>query len=156
MLEHNDDGAVGLVLNRPGRQAPPDSLAPWGALMNPPQVVFSGGPVERDTLIALARLNGPVEGAWSPVVGGLGSIDLTLDPLSVAERIDEFRVFRGYSGWGPQQLDGELRAGAWMILPLEQGDVFTGHPEELWREVLRRQGGRIAWLATAPADLSAN
>ena len=65
-------------------------------------------------------------------------------------------MFRGYAGWGPGQLEGEIAAGAWLVLDAEPDDVFAPEPWELWRSVLRRQGGRLAWLATAPDDLSAN
>jgi len=65
-------------------------------------------------------------------------------------------VFRGYSGWGPEQLDDELAEGTWMVLPAELSDVFSPSPAALWRAVLRRQGGRLAWVANAPDDLSAN
>ena len=60
------------------------------------------------------------------------------------------RVFRGYAGWGPGQLEGEIEAGAWLVLDSEPGDVFSDDPDELWRTVLRRQPGRLAWLADAP------
>ena len=93
---------------------------------------------------------------WSTVVGGLHSVDLALDPADAAGDVRQLRVFRGYSGWGPQQLEGELAEGAWMVLPAEPSDVFTNEPDELWRAVIRRQGGRVAWVANAPDDLSAN
>ena len=66
------------------------------------------------------------------------------------------RVFRGYAGWGPGQLEGEIMAGAWLVFDAEPDDVFATQPEQLWRTVLRRQGGRLGWLANAPDDLSAN
>jgi putative transcriptional regulator len=66
------------------------------------------------------------------------------------------RIFRGYAGWGPGQLEGEIESGAWLVLDAEPDDVFAAEPDELWRSVLRRQGGRLAWLASAPDDLSAN
>ena len=62
-------------------------------------------------------------------------------------------MFRGYSGWGPGQLEGEIEAGAWLVLDPDPNDLFTGEPDELWRSVLRRQPGRLAWLADAPDDL---
>ena len=156
VLEHSDDGAVGVVLNRPRNEITPESLDRWQDWMSPPAVLFEGGPVELDALIALARLEGPADDAWSPVVGDLGSVDLGLDPALVAHSVVRLRVFRGYSGWGPQQLDEELAEGAWMVLPAESEDVFSAQPEGLWRVVLRRQGGRLAWVANAPDDLSAN
>lgn len=156
MLEHTDTGAVGVVLNRPLDEEPPDQLASWTRHLSPPRHLFQGGPVELDALIALARLERPVESAWSEVVGGLGSIDLTLDPEEVAAGVVSLRVFRGYSGWGPGQLDDELAEGSWMVFDSAPDDVFNPHPVDLWREVVRRQGGRVAWIANAPDDLSSN
>ena len=66
------------------------------------------------------------------------------------------RIFRGYAGWGPGQLEGEIEAGRLAGARRRADDVFTAAPDDLWRIVLRRQGGRLAWLADAPDDLSAN
>ncbi len=156
MLEHTDDGAVGVVLNRPLDDPIPEQLQPWERLLSEPQTLHYGGPVDASALIALAQLNGAVDGAWSMVAEGMGSIDLLLDPDEVATAVTALRVFQGYSGWGAQQLDEEVEMGAWMVLSAEAADVFGPDPENLWREVLRRQGGRVAWLANAPDDLSAN
>ena len=156
MLEHTADGAVGVVLNRPLHEPAPDELQPWLEYMSPPVTLFGGGPVDDEALIALARLTGAVDSSWSEVAEGLGSIDLMLNPYEVAQGVLALRVFRGYSGWGAMQLDGELAEGAWMVLPAETGDVFSPEPADLWRTVLRRQGGRLAWVANAPDDLSAN
>lgn len=156
VLEHTSDGAVGVVLNRPTDEKAPGELSAWTEYLSPPTILFNGGPVDRSALIALAQLTGPVDGAWSHVADGLGSIDLTMDPHSVARGVQALRVFRGYSGWGSEQLDDELGEGAWMVLAAEMTDVFNTTPEDLWRTVLRRQGGRLAWVANAPDDLSAN
>ena len=156
MLEHTNDGAVGVVLNRPQDSGIPEALDRWEPFLSPPSQLFGGGPVELDALIALARLDTPADDAWSPVVGDLGSVDLGADPVLVADRVEQLRVFRGYSGWGPFQLDEELSEGAWIVLPAAHDDVFSAAPDDLWRTVLRRQGGRLAWAADAPDDLSAN
>lgn len=156
MLEHTGDGAVGVVINRPSAARTPEALVRWETRLSEPANLFDGGPVELDALIALARIDGSSGEAWSSVVGDLGSLDLAQDPALVAEEIVGLRVFRGYSGWGPGQLDDELTEGAWMVLPSERDDVFARDPDELWRSVIRRQGGRIAWIANAPDDLSAN
>jgi putative transcriptional regulator len=156
MLEHTADGAVGVVLNRPTDEDAPGELYAWTDHMSPPATLFNGGPVDASALIALAKLTGPVDGSWSQVAEGLGSIDLMLDPYEVAQGVHALRVFRGYSGWGAQQLDEELSEGAWIVLDAELTDVFSTSPADLWRTVLRRQGGRLAWVANAPDDLSAN
>ena len=151
-------GATGgrRVLNRLDDPLP---IAPVAAIARDRHAA-QGGPVD-ERLIALAQLTEsidgtPIDGAWILLSGGLGTIDLFLDPDEVAAAVAALRVFRGYSGWGSGQLDDELAAGAWMVLPAESSDVFGPNPKDLWRDVLRRQGGRIAWLANAPDDLSAN
>ncbi len=158
VIEHTTDGALGLVLNRPSTETPPDVLAPWLALHAPPQVMFSGGPVETHVLIGVAERTGPDHvRPDAPLTAHddtvIGTVDLSEPPAADVVRL---RVFRGYSGWSPGQLDAELLAGAWLVVPAEPADVFTAAPGELWRSVLRRQGGSTAWLANAPHDLSLN
>ena len=159
VLEHHEDGAIGLILNRPTDEALVEPLDRWIDLQSAPSSVFTGGPVEESALIALAETSTPlVEEAdyLSPIVGTIASADLTADPALVAAEVKGVRVFRGYAGWGPGQLEGEIEAGAWLVLDSEPGDVFSPDPDELWRTVLRRQPGRLAWLADAPDDLSSN
>ena len=93
---------------------------------------------------------------WTSVTRDLASIDLSLDPALFAGAVHRLRVFRGYSGWSPGQLEMEIEEGAWIVVDATLDDVFTSEPTELWRSVLRRQGGTIAWIANAPDDLSAN
>ncbi len=159
VLEHHVEGALGVVINRPSDEQLGEPLERWADLQAAPQIVFQGGPVEPDALIALALANLPLVEATdelSPVAGRVTSADLSTDPAFVAGAVSAVRVFRGYAGWGPTQLDGEIDAGAWLVLDAEPEDVFTDDPSQLWRSVLRRQGGRLAWLAAAPDDLSAN
>jgi putative transcriptional regulator len=156
MMEHSVEGAVGLVLNRPTEETAIDGLERWMDLAAPPAVVFDGGPVQSDALIALAELRGPREDAWSAILPDLGSVDLARDPVDVADHINRVRLFRGYAGWSSGQLDGEMDAGAWMVFDAYRTDVFNESPADLWRDVLRRQRGRVAWLANAPDDLSMN
>lgn len=159
VLEHHDDGAIGVVINRPSHEALDEPLDRWIDLQSAASSVFAGGPVEDSALIALAQTHHPLvdSGEYlSPIVGTIASADLTADPALVAAEVRGVRVFRGYAGWGPGQLEGEIEAGAWLVLDSEPGDVFSDHPDELWRTVLRRQPGRLAWLADAPDDLSSN
>jgi putative transcriptional regulator len=158
VLEHHDEGALGLVLNRPMEEQLGEPLDAWVDLQSDPSQVFAGGPVEPDALIALARTTGDVhdEEHLAPLNGEIASADLSADPVLMQGAISALRVFRGYAGWGPGQLDGEIEAGAWLVLDPDPSDVFTDHPDDLWRIVLRRQPGRLAWLATAPDDLADN
>lgn len=157
MLEHHDDGALGVIINRPMSEELREPLDRWSELTS--GAVFQGGPVETDALIALALTRQPLTeptDELAPVSGTIASADLTADPAFVAARVTAVRIFRGYAGWGPGQLESEIEAGAWLVLDAEPTDVFAPDPRDLWRDVLRRQGGRLAWLATAPDDLSMN
>lgn len=162
MLEHSDGGALGLVLNRPSYEETVPGLEAWEHLVAPPSVVFGGGPVDTDALIGLARAEQPMgtEGFAAlpdaPMPSGLGTVDLELPPDEVAAGFSGLRIFRGYAGWGAGQLDAELELGGWIVVSAEPGDVFTHDPDDLWRAVLRRQTGRLAWLANCPDDLSWN
>lgn len=159
VLEHHHEGALGVILNRPTGEALDEPLDRWADLQTAPGSVFAGGPVEPDALIALARtydrVDEPTE-ELSPIVGHVVSADLSVDPAIVAGSLSAVRVYRGYAGWGPGQLESEIESGAWLVLDTEADDLFSGEPEDLWRDVLRRQTGRLAWLATAPDDLSTN
>jgi len=156
VLDHSSEGAVGVVLNRPSGELDIDGLEDWRPLMSQPQEVFSGGPVEEDSLIALGTAQGRNPDAWGDLDGGLGTVDLSLHPVETADRIERLRLFRGYAGWGGGQLDAEISVGAWMVFDATEDDIFSERPQELWRDVLRRQGGRVAWVANAPDDLSLN
>ena len=157
MLQHSHDGAFGLVLNRPTEEDHVGGLEPWFRELSQPAVIFSGGPVAADTLIALGTLDpGLVSESVSPIDGSLASIDLSRSPDDVVNDLRHLRLFRGYSGWGTGQLEAELDEGSWLILPTDQLDIFSAHPQGLWRNILRRSGGSKAILADAPDDLSWN
>lgn len=159
MLEHHHEGALGVVINRPTDEELDEPLDRWADLQAAPGTVFSGGPVETDALIALARTRDVVEEPteeFAPIVGHVVSADLSIDPALVVGLFDAVRVFRGYAGWGPGQLEAEIETGSWMVLDTESDDLFNPHPDTLWRDVLRRQPGRLAWLANVPDDLESN
>ncbi len=170
VVEHGDEGAVGVVLNRPSESAVSEILPAWEHLAAQPAVVFLGGPVAQNGVICLAR-SGPgaspgAGAAWRPLFGGLGSVDLDTDPDDLGPSgpqsgvsgpaIDGIRVFAGHGGWGPGQLEGEVEVGAWFALDALADDAVASAPEDLWPMVLRRQGGALARLANFPDDPSAN
>lgn len=163
VVEHHDEGALGLVLNRPSGEELGDPLDRWVDVQSDPPQVFSGGPVEPDALIALARTKQPAtppdeseDSYLAPLSDTIASADLAADPALVAANIAELRVFRGYAGWSPGQLELEIGTGSWVVVDSTESDIFTDDPDQLWRRVLRRQPGRLGWLAGAPDDLSWN
>lgn len=161
VLDHDEDGALGVVVNRPTRVEVGDVLPSWQPYTSGPGVVFQGGPVALDSALALAAV--PSAGAtgggplgWRRVVGGLGLVDLDAPPELLAAEMAALRVFAGYAGWSPGQLEAELAEGAWYPVDAQPGDAFSGDPRQLWRRVLRRQRGELAWLSTYPDDVRMN
>lgn len=158
MIEHTDDGALGVVLNRPTDLEVDAVLDDWAPLAAAPPVLYMGGPVEQNGVLALGRRRAPdtpVPG-WTPLLGDVGTVDLHLEPGEVAGAVDGLRFFAGYSGWGEGQLEAELAEGAWLVVPAVADDVFAPDPETMWRSVLRRQGGKVSMLAHFPVHPSLN
>jgi putative transcriptional regulator len=157
MIEHTEEGALGVVLNQPSEtriDAALDSpLDAWAPLAAPPGVAFIGGPVQQhDALIGLARVSSvDISDEWQPLLGRIGTVDLGRDPRDARADIEAVRIFAGYSGWAPSQLEGELEAGGWHVVDALPDDLLTSDPANLWRVVLRRQGGDLAVAANYPA-----
>jgi len=156
LLDHNDDGALGVVLNRPSGATVAGPLPAWMDRAAPPPVVFIGGPVSPGSAICLARSGASGGDGWQPLFAGLGTVDLARGPEELGAAIEAVRVFAGYAGWGGGQLEGEIEAGAWVVTSAGSGDALTEQPDGLWRAVLARQGGAVAALASYPKDLTDN
>ncbi len=152
VMAHNDDGAVGVVLDRPLDLAAADYVEEWQPMLTPPSRVYEGGPVQRETAIGVARRIGfgPSD-TWEPVLGSLGFIDLGLAPTDIPG-VEDLRVFSGYAGWGPDQLDLEIALGSWFPVSASVDDVFDPVPHTLWQRVLKRQGSGLALYANYPID----
>jgi putative transcriptional regulator len=156
VLDHDEEGALGLVLNRASEVRVADAVAAWGDLAADPAVVFGGGPVEPSAGVALGRTTARVGPDGGALLDDVRLVDLSADPALEAVAIDAVRVFAGYAGWAPGQLEQEVEQGAWFPLPALEGDVFTTDPPGLWHAVLRRLRGDLRLLATFPADPSLN
>ena len=157
VCSHNQEGALGVILNRP-LEDPVDELVPaWGRLTAVPHVVFAGGPVDRERVIALARdRSGQERPSWSPILPQVGLVDLGLDPDYLPSSVEVVRLFAGYAGWGGGQLEHEIGESAWFVVDARPGDIFTHAPLDLWRTVLRRQSGALAMYSTFPRDTALN
>ncbi|MFD1321640.1 YqgE/AlgH family protein [Micromonospora sonneratiae] len=158
LVAHEAGGALGVVLNRATEVPVSDVLGEWGALARDPAVLFEGGPVQPESAICLARMRNPVERVkgFHLISGAVGTVDLSVDPERLRERISGIRVFAGYSGWSPGQLEAEISGGSWFVLDALPGDAFVDRPDDLWPMVLRRQGGIMAAVAHFPPDVSLN
>ena len=158
-----DDGALGVVLNRPTEVEVARVLPGWDDLAVEPHHVFEGGPVQPQAAICLARLRPGVHDAehvepLSTVLPGprLATVDLDAEPGAVAPLLSRLRVFAGYAGWSAGQLESEVDAGGWWVLDALPDDPFPTQPELLWRQVLRRQGQPLAIAVTLPGDPTQN
>lgn len=164
VVEHVPSGTLGVVLNRPTQVRVADVLEPWGELTTGPQVMFQGGPVALDSALAVGGVLGGSDDddplGWRQIsaerVAGLGLVDLDAPPQVLAGELGSLRIFAGYAGWGAGQLEGEIEDGSWYVVEAEHNDPFTADPERLWRDVLRRQPGELALVATFPEDPSQN
>jgi putative transcriptional regulator len=160
LLDHDEEGSLGVVLNRPTPVSVGDILEDWADLAGEPGVVFQGGPVSLDSALGVAVIPGgsgdraPL--GWRRVHGAIGLVELEAPPELLAKALGSLRIFAGYAGWGPGQLEDELVDGAWYVVESEPGDVSSPAPERLWREVLRRQRNELAMVATYPDDPSLN
>jgi putative transcriptional regulator len=149
VLEHSDEGAMGVVLNRESETLVAEAVPVLASVAEPEELVRIGGPVSPQSVVALGEF-GDVAEAGTHVVGALG----TLDPDAENETLRRVRVYAGYTGWGPGQLDGELEAEAWLVLSARPEDPFADG--DIWSAALRRKGGSYRLLATMPADPSLN
>lgn len=139
VLEHNEDGAMGLVLNRPTETAVAEVVPDLAELAGEDAFVHAGGPVNPDAVLALGDVDGTPE---------------LLAPEDTDREPRRLRVFAGYAGWAPGQLDGEVGEEAWITTPAKPGDAFA--EKDLWAEVLQRKGGTYALMATMPIDPTLN
>lgn len=159
ILDHDGDGALGVVVNRPTELPVTRVLESWTSLVGSPEVLFQGGPVATDAALGLAELPNGVDGeplGWRRLYGRIGLIDLDTPPELIAGGVRVVRVFAGYAGWSPGQLELEVKDGGWYVVDAEPDDPFTLDPSGLWRRVLRRQSSELALVATFPDDPSMN
>ncbi|MGB3828861.1 MAG: YqgE/AlgH family protein [Ornithinimicrobium sp.] len=152
ILQHDDSGTQGLVLNKP-LDARVDAVLPqWHAHVSAPAQLFQGGPVGMDSALGLVQM--PEDGTDATVVGvnllggGVGLVDLDAPAEAILPQVRALRVYVGYAGWTPGQLADEVEQGAWQVVDAQPRDPFGADAAALWRTVLMRQRNRLSWLAT--------
>jgi putative transcriptional regulator len=152
IAEHSDEGAMGVILNRPSGMTVSDAAPDLEPLVAADAAIFSGGPVQPTAGVVLAEVVEADEPIFDDVilVPGLGEL------ADVIDGADRIRVFAGYAGWGAGQLEDELARDDWFVHPAEASDVFSEAPDALWASVLERKGGQFALVARMPEDPSLN
>jgi putative transcriptional regulator len=160
VVEHNDGGTLGVVLNRPSETAVFNVLPQWTKLATKPKTMFVGGPVKRDAALCLATVRVGVDVNDVPglrhVQGRMVMVDLDAEPDDIAPVVEGVRIYAGYSGWTIGQLDGEIERDDWIVLSALPSDILVEPRADLWSRVLRRQPMPLSLLATHPIDVSRN
>ena len=161
VIEHNDAGSLGVVINRPSDTAVHNVLPRWTDLAASPKALFVGGPVKRDAALCLAtvKIGADIDNVQGlrRVDGRVVMVDLDADPEELAPLLDGIRVFAGYSGWTFGQLEGELERQDWMVLSALASDLMGQAARvDVWAQVLRRQPLPLALLATHPGNVEVN
>ncbi len=155
ICEHSEDGALGLVLNRPGELVVGESAPELAILTGEDAIIDQGGPVQPDALLVLAEFDEPSHAGIS-IIGNVGLVGdgSEIDELPLLTQ--RVRIFAGYAGWGPGQLDAELERDDWFVAPAGVDDIFNPDADELWSRVLSRKGAHFALVARMPIDPSVN
>jgi putative transcriptional regulator len=158
LLDVDDGGALGVVLNRPSPVLVSDVLEGWGEVVAEPEVLFHGGPVSTEGALAVGRLRmgDDVPVGFREVAGSLGLVDLDTPVELLDGSLAGVRIFAGYAGWAAAQLEAEIEEGSWYVVPSLPDDVFRTDADDLWRDVMRRQPGELAWHSTRPVDPELN
>lgn len=155
VVEHSEDGALGLVLNRPSETTVGEAVEELGELVGEDELLFIGGPVQPSSVIVLAEFEDAGEAAVT-AFDDVGVLGRGSGPEQLSVGVRQARAFVGHAGWGPGQLDSELERDDWILEPATLDDAFSSEPLELWSSVLTRKGGSYALVARMPADPSAN
>lgn len=160
LIEHDHTGSLGVVITRRGETEVASILPAWADVCASPAVFHIGGPVKPDTGIALAVLSAGADGSYDvglqQIEGRVHVVDLDSDPAQLRDRCDGMRVFVGYTGWAPGQLQGELDRGDWYVAPSLPTDLLAPARVDIWGEVLRRQDMPLPLYATYTGDGEVN
>ncbi|HLX33590.1 MAG TPA: YqgE/AlgH family protein [Gaiellaceae bacterium] len=154
VTEHNEEGAAGLVLNRPSPVAVAAAVPQLEPLVEDGEQVWVGGPVQPEAVLVLGEFLDP-DAAAVPLFDSLGFPSLE-EPEEILPATTRRRVFAGYAGWGVGQLEVEVANEDWILEPAQTDDAFTEEPDELWRHVLRRKGGIYELVARMPEEPGLN
>ena len=158
VLDSDDDGALGVILNEIS-QTPLDAVLPeWARSVSEPQLLFHGGPVSPNGAICIASVldGGEEPPGWRRLFENVGLLHLDTPIEIVAGAYRDLRIFAGYAGWSAGQLQSELAQGMWHVIAASYSDVFSTSPLDLWRGVLRRQPGELSFFATWTEDPELN
>jgi putative transcriptional regulator len=158
LCEHGPEGALGVVVNRPTAMSISEALPQVPIIEGSGHVLYAGGPVQTNQVMLLYKGDEFPENAH-PVFDGVclgGDMGMVERILTKAGTQETFRAYLGYSGWGPGQLESEMKAGSWLTLPADPKLVFEKDPARIWGEILFSLGDTYQMYADMPFDPSCN
>ncbi|MGB3696076.1 MAG: YqgE/AlgH family protein [Gordonia sp. (in: high G+C Gram-positive bacteria)] len=154
VIEHDEQGTLGVVLNRMSDAAVYNVLPAWAELAASPRAVFVGGPVATSSALCLGVAKTGVDVSKQPrlhqVLGPVAMVDLDADPEELAQVLTGVRIFAGYAGWDAGQLADELAEGSWIVAPGLPTDLLAAPSVDVWQRVLQRQPWPLPLLSTYP------
>jgi putative transcriptional regulator len=155
VTEHTEEGAAGLVLNRRSDTAVAEAVPGLSPLVPDEELVYVGGPVQQEAVLCLAEFEDPDDAAIL-VIDHVGFVPGDGDFGLIADGTRRARVFAGYAGWGPGQLEAELEASSWIVETPDHADLFAEPDSDLWGSILRSKGGVYRVVALMPDDPAMN
>ena len=147
LIEYNAEGAIGLIINRPTKVPLAEALPPMPGLKERADVVYYGGPVEGHRMLMLIRSGEKPEESGRVfgnvyVSASMGTLERMLGSHKTEKQL---RIYAGYAGWMPRQLDWELSRGDWLIVSADAGSIFEKKSSEIWRELFQRGSAIQVW-----------
>ena len=155
IADYTEEGAMGVILNRPAGVTVSEAAPDLEPLVGADAPIFSGGPVQPTAGVVLAELE-PGEGQGPVIFDGIALLPGLEELAEALPAVRRTRIFAGYAGWSPGQLEGEIEREDWIRERALADDVFSEDPEGLWAAVLTRKGGQYALVARMPDDPSQN
>ncbi|MBK9449545.1 MAG: YqgE/AlgH family protein [Bacteroidetes bacterium] len=156
LTEHNEEGSIGFILNKPIIYKINEIIEDFPEFDAP---VYMGGPVQRDSLHFIHRIEALADDGdeIAPGVYWGGDFEKLKRMIRLGIVVPhDIRFFVGYSGWGPQQLEGEMEMKSWIVSSRSDKFAFADRSEALWGEILQAMGGKYKAMAHYPVDPSLN
>lgn len=156
VCEHNSDGAMGLVLNRPSENKVGEMIVADLPDAVKEQALFLGGPVQPAALSFLHHESFIPDANVFPNLSVQHSLEALVDLAESFSSTQKLKIFAGYAGWSAGQLEGEMKRNAWVTHPASVDLIFKTEPADLWKTILDKKGWQFRLTSQSPDDLSWN
>ena len=156
LAEHNEEGSFGLIMNKPITAKFNEIVKDFPEFET---TLYLGGPVQNNSLFFIHSLGEKIQDSQEIIKGIYWGGDLEqVKELMTTNQIsnDDIRFYVGYSGWGSQQLDEELKKNSWLVSEIEADVLLNTHPDDLWDRTLKNLGSKYSHWKNFPSDPGMN